>query len=142
MKPTIRSAYGEKIKHSLKCQDESLAIQSAKDECDINYIMQKYQKTGLVSHATELDPEYGVVSAITYHEALNTIIESQNQFEQLPASLRKAFHNDPAVFLEFVDDENNYPKMVEMGLLSPEALPPKTQEPVVPNPDPVPTPKA
>ena len=37
-------------------------------------------------------------------------------FEELPATIRKKFENDPAKFLDFVNDERNADEMVELGL--------------------------
>ena len=38
-------------KVSLSCNDESLTHQSFKDVCNVNNILKKYEKTGLVSQS-------------------------------------------------------------------------------------------
>ena len=37
-------------------------------------------------------------------------------FEELPSQIRKKFNNDPAQFLDFVQNENNKDALYEMGL--------------------------
>jgi len=37
-------------------------------------------------------------------------------FNDLPSSIRSRFGNDPAAFLDFVQDENNADEMVKLGL--------------------------
>lgn len=41
-------------------------------------------------------------------EALNTVIEAQEQFDALPAKVRERFGNDPEAMLEFLNCEDKY----------------------------------
>ena len=52
-------------KHAIKF-DKSTAMtkQSFKDECDINKIMAKFQKTGALNHYAKHAPQYGDASGI------------------------------------------------------------------------------
>ena len=47
---------------------------------------------------------------------MDQINRSKAVFEALPSVLRKRFDNDPAKFLDFVQDSNNSKELVEMGL--------------------------
>lgn len=85
----------------------SLTQQSFKDETDINNIMAKYQKTGLIDHVNEHGPTYGdQPSAESFHHAMSLVADTKSMFEELPSSVRDDFENDPAKFLEFVADED------------------------------------
>lgn len=109
----------------LICNDESRTHQSFKDECDINNIVRKYKRTGVVTHVTSKVGSFSDLSDVpTFHEAMNIVAEATQHFEQLPAALRKRFANDPAQFLDFVHDEKNLPEMRELGLLKPEVSAP------------------
>ena len=90
--------------------------QSFKDECNINKIMARFQKTGAIDHYMTYSPQYGDTTACGLHEAMNIVANAETMFEELPSSLRKKFHNDPAEFLEFVQDEKNLEEMRELGL--------------------------
>lgn len=117
----IRTAYGEKRRDLVLACGPGRAKQSMRDECDINLIMRKYQKTGAITHFSKFSPQYGEVPAIEYREALDLLRETQQMFSHLPSGLRKEFDNDPAAFLSFVQDPANKARMAELGLLSEEA---------------------
>jgi phage internal scaffolding protein len=120
----------------------SRAQQHFREQCDINTIMSKYRKTGVLSHITAQMPTYlDLVSdeaitgaAVDYQTALNMVIAAGNAFDALPAQVRKRFDNDPAKFLEFADDPANRDELVSLGLATP--------RPVEPDPDVKPRPAA
>lgn len=115
--------------------DENQAKQSFKDECDINKIMAKFQKTGLINHYASHAPQYGDIPAIDYHEALNIVATAESMFEELPSEARKKFENDPEKFLEFVQNPANSEELAKLGLAHsiPEAVEStQSNEPIVP----------
>lgn len=134
----FKTAYSNRVRFSINTGDDSLVQQSFKKECDINHILKKYQKTGLVDHVSQFNGKYDDVSqGLDYHNALNVVLSAQAAFESLPSSIRKQFSNNPGEFLNFVENPANYDKMVEMGLINPvpEAVPAKPvapQEPAEP----------
>ncbi len=99
---------------------ESRTRQSMQDECDINLIMFKYQKTGAIDHFSRHSVRYGFADSVTFHDALNVVKEGDRMFADLPSSLRGRFLN-PGAFLDFVQDEANAEEMVELGLRDPVA---------------------
>jgi len=118
---------------------ESLTHQSAKDECDINRIMLKWQKTGVLTHAQNYEGQYGDFTHVTgdYQQHMNVVIEANEMFMTLPATVRKQFDNDPGEFLKFVDDPDNLEEMQRLGL----AITPFS-EPTLIDDDPTPPKKA
>lgn len=94
----------------------SLTKQSFKNECDINLILAKFQKTGAITHLQNNQPQYGFASAEDFHESLSIVATAQTMFAELPSSIRTKMHNDPAEFLAFVQDPANAAELVEMGL--------------------------
>lgn len=102
---------------TITCETESRTKQSFKDECDINNILSKYQKTGIVSHINQSEGQYGdFTSEQDYQTALNTVIQAQDMFSSLSAEVRDKFANDPAQFLKFVEKEENAEELIKMGL--------------------------
>lgn len=88
-----------------------------KDECDINMIMKKFEKTGELPNMIKNNPQYGDFSqAPDYQEALHTVMHAQEQFSNLSAKIRNRFNNDPSQFLEFATNPENLQEMVKMGL--------------------------
>lgn len=113
----IRTAYEEPYRVHTELDDEVLTKQSFKKECDINYIMSKYEKTGTISHLRHSEPFYGDFTNVgDYHTALQKINDSRAYFEALPAKVRARFANDVGEFLSFVSDQNNFEEMCELGL--------------------------
>nr|QXN72775.1 MAG: internal scaffolding protein [Microvirus sp.] len=96
----------------------SLTKQSMRDECDINFILKKHQKQGTLDSLRKTKPEvYGDFSdSGSYQEALNIVMDAQEQFAGLSANVRKFFDNDPEKFLAFMEDPRNAEKWIELGL--------------------------
>ncbi len=141
----IRSAYnGRRNRSSIKFIEPSKTKQSFKDECNINTIMARYLKTGRIENLNQAIPHYGYASANDLRESLEIVQKGDELFGLIPADIRAKFSNNPAAFLEFVQDEANLPEMASMGLLSEEATlthaePPKVAT-ATPEPDTAPPP--
>lgn len=113
----IDSARGVRKRVQIDCSRDGLTEQSHKKSCDINYIIKKYEKTGLLEHLNEYGGQYSDVSTVDdYLSGQLKVKAAQDAFMSLPASLRKRFENDPAKFLAFAQDENNKEEMYELGL--------------------------
>jgi len=94
--------------------------QSFKDECDINNIIKKFMKTGLMEHVNRYQGDYSDICAFDdYQTSLNQVIEAGEMFSSLPAKIRSRFGNDPAAFLDFVGDPVNAQEMIDLGLAKP-----------------------
>ncbi len=106
--------------------------QAFKEETDINWIMRKYDKTGLIDHLAKHGGEYGFASSITLHEAMNVVVKAEQMFADLPASARSRFKGEPGKFLDFVQNPENQAEMLELGLMKPGfVMPPVPAEPAV-----------
>lgn len=117
--PKFRTAYDRDIVEGITFDEPSMAQQHFKDECDVNNILRKYESTGLVTHVANGTPSYGDFSSVLeFQEAQNILIEAQDAFDALPASLRKRFDNDPALMLEFIENPDNREEAEKLGLLN------------------------
>lgn len=124
----------DQISHEtgLGCRDKSLAKQSEKDSSDVNNILKRYEKTGVLPDLIREDGHYGDYSdVLTYQESLAVVSHAQEQFAALDAHVRLRFNNDPAEFLAFATDPKNAKEMRDLGLLKAEAPAPAPSEPVV-----------
>lgn len=105
--------------------------QSESEGTDINVIMRKWQKQGIVPTGSAKTPQYGDFSDMTtYHLGLTQMIEAQADFEALPSAVRKHCDNDPGKFLDLVFDPERQVELVDLGLL-PKSIP---KEAVTPTP--------
>jgi len=103
------------------------ADQSFARECDINTIMARYQKTGLLNHRARGTPFWDDVSKVPTDllHAQEILDTSKNAFFQLPSTLRAMFNNSPGELLMWLDDPANRDEAVKWGLIS---GPPTPQE--------------
>jgi len=111
----------------------SMTKQSFKDECDINILMSRYERTGVLDFVNEHEAHYGDISPIEFHEAMNIVAQGKSMFEAMPGALRARFENEPAKFLEFVQDERNRDEAVSLGLVNPTPKAVPVDEPLVPS---------
>ncbi|WNK12696.1 MAG: internal scaffolding protein [Microvirus sp.] len=118
----------------------SLTKQSFKDECDINTILNKFQRTGVLDFVNKRAPHYGDVTGINFDDAMDRVIKGKAFFADLPSSIRDQFDNSPGEFFEFIADPANAEAMAELGLTAPsstteaEVSTPKTPKKGVPEP--------
>lgn len=110
--------------------------QEFKDDCDVNRILSRYQRTGALTHFAKYAPHYGDITAIDYQTSQNILIRAQQMFDALPSQVRKLV-STPAGFLDFVQDPKNAAKMEELGL-KPRSDPQPVADPVPPTPTPIP----
>ena len=101
--------------------EESLTRQSEADGCDINLIMERFNRTGKLPAMQSIPPKFGDSRVVDYMTAQNIVKEAKEQFEALPSNVRKAFGNDPANFLDAIADqsEENAQKLLKLGILVP-----------------------
>ena len=102
--------------HAIKFTQPSMAQQHMKDEVDVNKIMERYTRTGVIDHVNKYSGQYTECRDISYHDAMNEIIKADDMFMELPSKVRKQFGNDPGKFLDFVSDPDNHDKIYEYGL--------------------------
>jgi len=120
--PTILSIHSPRPRHQLQFEGQGLTHQSFKDECDINTIMGRYLKTGVLpENLSQAQAQYLDVSDIDYQEAAQLVAGAKSLFQELPSAIRNRFDNDPAKLLAFTSDDKNRREAAEMGLLGPEA---------------------
>jgi len=104
---------------TVDCSGDGRTHQSFKNECDINRIMARHRKTGLVKQRQDR-PQYGDFSNVgDYQQALDLVITAEAMFSELSSDVRARFQNDPQQFLNFVDDPANQDEAVELGIAAP-----------------------
>lgn len=108
---------GKLVRPVLRC-GRTRTKQSFAAECDINGIMLKYQKTGVLSHVRQNVGFYEDVSNIQdYAGALEIVHKAEELFMSVPAKIRAEFDNDPQAWLDFVQNPANTERLIQMGLM-------------------------
>lgn len=97
--------------------DPGLTKQAHKDECDIDKIVNKYERTGVVTHLSRSRAEYGFATSLDLSEAIQILDKATEMFEELPSQLRAEFNNDPGKLLDFIQNPENEERAIEIGLI-------------------------
>lgn len=130
--------------------DKIITKQSFKNECDINRIMAKYLKTGVMSDAAlnQRNAIFADVSEIgDFQQNQQVIQEADKAFNTLPPEIRNRFHNSPAQLLDFCSNPENREEAIELGIITqvdetplpeppgPKTVPKEERQPAQPTPD-------
>lgn len=121
----VRSMFVEQIEdHSLHFDGPSLTRQEYAEECDLNVLMSRYEKTGVFPQPMG-PPQYLDLTGMPpdLMSAMAILNDAQAAFMRLPALVRKEFDNDPAMFVEFAQDPANLEQLRKWGLAEPEKVP-------------------
>lgn len=112
---------GEEVKKDSRIYNsgEIMTQQSAKDECDINLIVES-AKRGANIIPNVATPMYGDFTNLPdFRTALLMVNKAQDMFMALDARVRDRFANDPARLLDFLADDANRAEAQALGLLKP-----------------------
>lgn len=107
---------GKQKKVSLSFNDVSLTDQSAKEECDIGFIIEHFVKTGQSPdrpNMTYLD----CTTVQSYEDAMALVAETKTQFELLPSSERDKFKTISG-WLDYVNNPDNLADCVNKGYIA------------------------
>lgn len=114
----FRTPYsGERFNVVADVGGPSLCKQSFKKDCDIHVILKQFDKSGMITHLNRYPAGYGDVSGLgDFRNSMNVVLQAETMFSSVPAKIRSRFGNDPAAFLEFVSNPDNFEEMITMGL--------------------------
>lgn len=103
----------------LKCPEPTLTQQQFIQEQDINYIAERFLRTGQLPIVPNMPTPGDFEGIFDFQTAMNTIATAKQEFMRLPAKVRSRFDNDPAKLLEFLNDDENRKEAEFLGLVQP-----------------------
>jgi phage internal scaffolding protein len=98
---------------------DGLTEQSHKQECDMHHIYKRALRQGIdaLNDNTLVNwQESNYLGVPDYQAAMNMIAKTDQMFDQVPAEIRRKFENDPAKFVDFMSNPDNYQAIQDMGL--------------------------
>lgn len=126
LKTVLRKNGSKRVQTVL--EGESLTDQSLAQETDVNYIVNKYMKTGQLSHLRNAQGSYQDVSEFgDTLDALNKLTKAQNTFDELPSQLRERFGNSPIQMVEFLQNPANHAEAIKLGMMTPKPTNPESR---------------
>lgn len=94
-------------------------------ECDVNHIIRKYDKTGLITHLQKVEASFGDMTGLDFQKMQNQIANAKSMFAQFPSHIRKKFKNSPVQFLTFMENPDNRETAIKLGLIRKDSDPAK-----------------
>lgn len=105
----------------LRCDDPSLTQQQFKEEADINTIVDRFLKSGVLPTAVNMPQYVDYEGVFDFQSAMNVVRQADENFMRLDAKVRARFNNSPQAFLEFFANPENAEEAVRLGLVIPNA---------------------
>jgi len=129
--------YVEPLRDDLDCA-RGRTKQEFRDECDLNVLMKRYERTGVLPSARAGSPQFVDCTQFTdFQTSLEIVAGAERAFMSLPARVRSEFDNDPAKFVAFATDPENIDRLRDWGLADkPPAPEPPVKVEVVASPEP------
>ena len=109
-------------KHGLKCEDPSLTQQQFKEESDINTIVDRFMKSGVMPNPVNMPQYIDYEGVFDFQSAMNTVRQADENFMRMDAKIRARFNNSPQEFLEFFGNPENAEEAIRLGLATPIAV--------------------
>lgn len=97
--------------------DVDMAQQQYKDSCDVNKIMEKYEKTGQITHLAKTQGRYANLGEPQdLMEAIIIKERADKAFETLPAKIKAMANHDPVQFIKMLQDPQYDDVLQEYGV--------------------------
>ena len=125
--PFLRSAHNydrdlASNESGLRCDDPSLTQQQFKDEADINTIVDRFMKSGVLPTPVNMPQFIDYEGVFDFQTAMNAVRAADENFMRMDAKVRARFNNSPQEFLEFFANPENTQEAIRLGLAIPQAV--------------------
>lgn len=122
--PFLRSAFNYDTDKAsdeagLACLDSSLTQQQFAEESDINTIVNRFLKSGVMPTPASMPQYVDYEGVFDFQSAMNVVRAADENFMRLDAKIRARFNNSPQDFLEFFGNPENTQEAIRLGLAIP-----------------------
>lgn len=101
--------------------------QSFRDECDINVLLRRFAKTGVIPQRTVVPLEGDFTETMDFRAMQDALNRARDSFLSLPVDVRERFGHSPEKFVRWSLDKDNLAEMRKLGLAKPEEVPVKRE---------------
>jgi hypothetical protein len=118
--PSFRSAYAPltETRRPVKSENNepSLTKASFAKDLNINNIIKKFQRTGILQKANDFEGTYGEFTSMDLREAIEKVDRAQSLFLEVPSQIRAQFNNDAGAFIDYATNPTNLSQLRDWGL--------------------------
>lgn len=134
-----RNKFSKRVAVIAPFLDDGRTQQHFADQVNINNILAKYRKTGIIEHVKRAEARFGSFPDMNATAAdFDKVAKAKQSFEMLPAELRNKFNNNIPEFFEFLHDPDNRDQLTKWGFFNkkegPETGTPVSAKPAEPAP--------
>lgn len=108
---------------ALREMGELVTDKSQKDNCDINKVVARAMKTGVIELKNRAPLVGDFADAPDFRTVCDLTKKANDAFYELPAALRKRFGHDPVEFVDFCSNPKNKEELIRLGLANPDPVP-------------------
>lgn len=124
----LRSFYKPRARRPTIIEGPSMTKTDHAKGTDVNDIIRKFNRTGVLDHVRRVQGVYADVSHFgSYQDAVHRVQEAQAHFDALPANMKAVFDNDAARFLDWANSATEEDRQLlvaeSLGLSTPESPP-------------------
>jgi len=113
---TIKSAFSEVTKVTTINTMPTMTKQALAEQLDVNNIIKRYNKTGILPQAQAFEAQYGEFNSYDLREAIEKVDKAAALFEAVPSQIRATFDNDAGAFIDYATNPANIQQMAKWGL--------------------------
>lgn len=118
MKNITRDPKTGRIRVQTVNDQPSMTQQQHKEAVNVNNIIKKYHKTGMITHLAKTKGVYGDFTKVKdYQTAVAQVMYAHESFMGLSSEIRTRFNNDPGELLKFIGDKKNFDEAVALGII-------------------------
>jgi len=121
----VRNAF-DRVRSQKDFSEPKITDPSFKNMCDINVIMDKYSKTGMLPNFPKKEASFLDATQLpSFLEAHEIVTRAKEEFSKLPAAIRKACDHKIENFESFLQNPDNHDFCLKHGILVPKEEPKK-----------------
>jgi len=118
--PKIRNKFSTYAREPFEAKGIDPAQQHFREEVNINNIIAKYNKTGVITHVAKTRKRFGDFKDFAdLLPDLDRVTKAQQAFEELPATIRNEFGNSIEGFFKFIKNPANEEQCIKWGIFDP-----------------------
>lgn len=127
MENKFRTQFERLVVQVPKSDLPSKTMQEFKNDCDINYILQKINAGADITPSSvsrfglaPRKPQFGDFTQFSdFADIQSRLLQAQANFDALPSDIRARFGYNPAALIAFIEDPANADECVRLGLATP-----------------------